>query len=273
MIRPYMYVFDADTAGASGGPLTNGSNYYQLPTQVTACDRFVLSRVAGIQNVAARWRLYVPGKFPVMSDMQYPVGSDQIFVPSLVYPVDSSILIDLENISLASRATGGTPNYYSQIVFQGQKHLESVPDPITKYKWVPKWFVQVLPFTLDWEGRITPANTVQAPFRRKELQIEGYDFELHQLRIFRTGQTTFSPSDANIKLTVYDSYMNPLMSDPVLDSYLNAASNNYNSQFPAPVVLYPAGSRITFDIYSLQTTANLPMDLQIVAIGMWRYPC
>jgi hypothetical protein len=272
MIRPYIYVFDADTAGPSGGTLTGGANYSNLAIPVQDCDRFVLSRVSGFENVAAKFRLYDAQQFASSSRAIAP-PQDLIVMPSYVYPVDSAIRFDLENVSLASRATAGTPNYYSQLCFQGQKHLTSVPDPETPYKWRPMHVIQVLDFTLTTPGRVSPADTVLSPPQTVRYQFSQYDFELHQIRIFRRNLTTNTPADTDMKLVMFDSYNNALMSAPVLDSFLNVGSNLVNSQWPAPTILYPIDSAIRFDIYSLQTTANLPINFQIQMIGIWRQAC
>lgn len=272
MIRPYVYVFDADTA-ANGLPLNTGANYNRQPVPILSCDRFTLSRIAGIQNVASRYRLYDAGSFSASSIAQFPTARDIMIVPSLVYPVDSAITFDLENITLASRATAGTPNYWSQIAFQGQRDHDAIPYPDTPYRWRPIQYTHRFEFTLDWTGRILPAEVLPERPRRFQYTFNEYDFELHRISIWRTGQTTPTPAETDFKIQIYDSFMYGFSNAPVLDSYINAGSLIYNSQFPAPTVVFPVNSAITFDITSLQTAANLPRTFQIVMQGIWRVTC
>lgn len=270
MIRPYIYVFDADTA-AGGSPLANGADFRGLSVNVESCDRFVLTRMCGVQNVASRIKLYDWQRYGFSSNPVYP-ALDTLFIPSPVYPVDSAISFDLFTTALANRPTAATPNYYSQIAFQGQKHLPGT-DLSTPYRWKPLQQLQVASLTLDWPGRIAPGDTVLDRPRQFSYEFDNYDFELHQIRIFRTGQAANTPADTDFKIQLYDASMNPLSNAPVLVDYINAGSNTLNSQFPAPVLLFPVGSRITYDIWSLQTAGNLPRTFEIQMLGVWRYPC
>jgi hypothetical protein len=58
----------------------------------------------------------------------------------------------------------------------------------------------------------------------------------------------------------------------VVDELLNDISVNYNSVYPAPPVLYPVGSQIKFDIWSLLIDTEIPATLEINFHGKWRLP-
>jgi len=59
----------------------------------------------------------------------------------------------------------------------------------------------------------------------------------------------------------------------VVDEYICAMGQDYNSCFPAPTIWYPVNSVIRFDIVSLLAVADVTAAVTILFNGLWRYPC
>jgi hypothetical protein len=88
--------------------------------------------------------------------------------------------------------------------------------------------------------------------------IKNYDFELRAIMAYRTKlYGAYSPAVpyADFKMVLYDPFPRALMNVPIVDTFVlanaDAATNQYNSLFPVPAVMYPNGSQIKLDIISL----------------------
>lgn len=272
MDRPFIYVYDADA-------LTNGLTYNELMVPLHEDSEFLLRRIAGLPEVAAT------GAIQVRSDERRRlfasparITAEQAVVPELRYAPGSAISFDLVNVLRAGNATTGTPVYYSQLAFQGVRRFPegSRPPKDTAYRYQEKPFSIVTDMIVNWSGRLFPGETVMAGGRQFNTPVQDYDFELHYISLteLRTGAIVGpTPCNQSIKLMLYDADGNQMMSAPVCDFFLGAGSINYNSLFPVPPVLYPAGSQILYDIHSLLANASVPMALELAFCGARRMPC
>lgn len=274
MDRPFIYVYDADA-------LVNGANYNELMVPLHEDSQFLLRRIAGRPVVTAA--AAAGGRIQVRSDERKQlfagpsaILSDQAVVPELSYAGGSAITFDLTNVLRAGNLTTGTPVYFSQLCFQGVRRFSSttVPEKRTAYRYQEKPFAIVTDLVVNWSGRLFPGELVMDGPRQFNAQVQDYDFELYYLTLTqqRFGGAVL-PCDQSIKLMLYDADGNQLMSAPVCDFFLSANGVGYNSLFPVPPLLYPAGSQILFDIMSLLPNVLQPMALEIAFCGVRRMPC
>lgn len=270
MDRPYIYVYDADA-------LTDGASYDDLQVPLHTTSEFLLRRIAGRPVVSA------VGNIQVRSDerrnlYQRPsrIPAEQAIVPELRYAPGSAINFDLTTVLRANNATAGTPCYYSQLAFQGVRRWPTGKLFETAYRYHEKPYAIETHPTVTWSGRVAPAETIVANGRRFSVPVEDYDFALAYITLTQQligAGGAVAPADHSIKLMLYDAEGNQLSNAPVCDFFLGAGSRNYNSMFPIPPLVYPAGSQILFDIHSLLAAASLPCALQMVFHGVRRLPC
>lgn len=272
MDRPYIYVYDADA-------LTDGLNYNELMVPLHRDSEFRLRRIAGRPEVNAAGGLIQirgPERRTLYSAPAH-TPAEQAIVPELVYPPNSAIYFDLTNVLRANNPTTGTPVYYSQLCFQGVRRFPGVPNPPdTAYRYQDTPFSIVTNIMVNWSGRLFPGETVLAGPRQFNVQVQDYDFVLYYITLTEArlgGAGTIQPSNQSVKLMLYDANREQLMSAPVCDFFLGANAFNYNSLFPVPPVLYPAGSQILYDVTSLMANASLPCPLEIAFHGSRRMPC
>lgn len=279
MDRPFIYVYDADA-------LVDGANYNDLFVPLLVDSEFRLRRIAGRPEVSA-------GLIQVRGDQRRQLFSapahithDQAVVPELVYTPYSGIGLDLTNVLRANNPTTGLPCYFSQLAFQGVRRFPDVhPGPGTAYRYYEKPYTQSMDIIVTWPGRLLPALTVVAPGRQFSVPVQDYDFVLYFVTLTeqRWNQPlgvpgAIQPSNQSVKLMLYDADGNQIMSAPVCDFFLNAGAMNYSSLFPAPPLLYPAGSQILFDVHSLLPDGGfagqtVPCNLEIAFCGVRRMPC
>ena len=269
MDRPFIYVYDADG-------LTDGLAYNDLMVPLHMDSEFLLRRIAGLPEVAAAGAIQVrAADRRALFASPCRITAEQAVVPELVYPGGSAITLDLVNVLRAGNATTGTPVYYSQLAFQGVRRFPDgrVPQG-TAYRYRDTPFTIVRDLVVNWSGRLFPGETVMAEGQQFNADVRDYDFELHYITMTqqRTGGLVI-PCNQSVKIMLYDADGNQLMSAPVCDFFLGAGSTNYNSLFPVPPLLYPAGSQILFDVHSLLSIAMLPMTLQVAFCGARRMPC
>lgn len=269
--QPFIYVYDADR-------LTDGSSYSRTMVNLNSDAPFHLRRVSGRNFVSANLRLYDANSNFVQS-AAIVAPRDYPLIPEMVYPKGSQIQFDLGTVARSSRAYaagGSVPNYYSQLSFQGAKVFSDRNPPTqTPYKWKPRFYQYTQDMTIDYTGRVAPAYTDLANFKRFSLEMRDFDFEMCAIDLLITlnGQTVPAISDTYVKIKLYDQFQDCLMSAPVLDSFLNFNSATNNSIFPTPTVLFPVGSFIVLDIYSLLVESQVPATLNVTYTGYWRVPC
>jgi hypothetical protein len=276
MDRPFIYVFDADA-------LTNGLTYNDLMVPLHKDSQFLLRRISGLPTVVAAPGAGAAGRIQVRSDERKQLFSapavitpDQAVVPELAYAPGSAITFDLINVLRAGNATTGTAVFFSQLCFQGVRRFpEGGRTPAdTAYRYQEKPFAIVADLIVNWSGRLFPGEVVMADSRQFNAPVQDFDFELHYITMVqqRAGGAV-APCNQSIKMMLYDVDGNQLMSAPVCDFFLSANGVGYNSLFPAPPLVYPAGSQILFDLMSLLSNAMQPMALEVVFGGVRRMPC
>jgi hypothetical protein len=169
--------------------------------------------------------------------------------------------------------------YFSQLAFQGVRRFPASTPRETAYRYYEKPYAWSSNIVVNWSGRLAPGETVMAAGQQFNVPVQDYDFVFHYLAL--TEQlvglappfNAIQPCNQSIKLMLYDVDRNQLMSAPVCDFLLGYGSRNYNSLFPVPPLVYPAGSQILFDIHSLLRITTLPCNLQITFFGTRRMPC
>lgn len=282
--RPFFYVFDADTAGPSGGTLTNAATYDNLSVPIGQDAPFILRRVAGRNLVASTIQLYDrTGNY--VSAARFAMPTDYCIVPEMLYDAAGQIRFNLGTIdaATASRAYGvggSVNNYWTQLVFQGIKRFPYLKPYETPYRYFEKFHQWTFSpaLTVSYTGRLAPAYQAPNPPQRFSLEILNFDFELSEIGIQiltadAVRDSTAVVSDTYLKIMLFDQYLNQLMSAPVLDSFLNCCSATNQSIFPIPPIVYPVGSQITLDIYSLLIASQVPATVYITFTGMQRLPC
>lgn len=279
--HPYIYVFNADTAGPSQGVLTNGATYQNLIFNLDSDAPFLARRLAGLPNVSnadTKWRLYDKNNNFVQSIPLHSLNTpDVLMIPEKMYPMGAQIRFDLFAPVLGNNpfaAGGSIPNYYSQLAFQGVKIFGALQPYITPYRYEERLYFYTQRWTIDWAGRVAPAYTIPQIPRNYSQVIDDGDFELLyiNLQIQLAGETDFIPSDRKMKMGILDMNQNQLMSAPVLDSYLNWGSGLNNSVFPCPGVVYQVGSAIRYNLVSLLVEDEVPATLDVTFTGKWRRP-
>lgn len=282
--QPFIYTFDADTAGNANAPLTNGVDYKNLVVNLNSDAPFLLRRVAGLPNVGVgqdtRWRMfnqqgaYIQAK-PFLTDNvdDYPI------IPEMLFNPGAQIRFDLDDIGLGANAFaagGSTPVYYSQVAFQGVKVLQG-SGYVTPYRYYERFYSYTQALTIDYAGRVAPTYTALERPRNYSLELNDYDFELLyinlQIKLANAAASASVPSDRKVKLMILDQYQNQLMSAPVLDSTLNWGSGLNNSVFPCPGVVYPVGSFLRYSVVSLLVENEVPATLYVTFTGKWRKSC
>jgi hypothetical protein len=272
MDRPYVYVYDSDA-------LADGLAYNDLSVPLHSDSDFLLRRIAGRPEVTATGVMQVRGDrrnnlFSAPIHLQH----DQAVVPELLYRAGSVIGIDLTASLRANNpepaVPGGLPSYFSQLCFQGVRRFATGKPVGTSYRYYEKPYAWVDDIVVTWPGRILPGMTVVDNGRRFSVPVQDDDFALHYVAMTqqRNGGTR-QPCHQSVKIMLYNSDGDQLMSAPVCDFFLNAGGRNYNSLFPVPPLVYPAGSQILYDVYSLLDSTMVPCNLEMAFCGARRIPC
>jgi hypothetical protein len=267
---PFIYVSDGDD-------FTDGNNYDNIAVDLVNNSDFLLRRICGVNNVAAKFRFRDANSSdriqrPISMPNDYPV------VPELIYPAGSRISYDLQTVARANNAyatQGSIPNYYSQIAFQGVRRFYNTPTPDSPYRYYERPYTIRMDFNVDWTGRMAPSYTVKASTNKFSVLVDNWDFEMQSICVLikTASQTTYSVSQNKLKLAIYTHQEQALMSAPVLDSYLTTGGLQYNSWFPVPTILYPSNSVIRVEVESLLVEAEVPASVTILFNGLWRFPC
>jgi hypothetical protein len=281
--QPFIYTFDADTAGLGGIPLVDGQSYRALALNLNSDAPFILRRIAGLPNIGvgqplARWRLYnqqgaymQSGPSLVANQPDYPI------IPEMAYDPGAQIRMDLDNIGLGAipfAAGGSTPNYYSQVAFQGVKIFQGTGYQ-TPYRYYERYYTYTQELTIDYAGRLPSTYTSLTSPGQYSVEMNDYDFELLYVNLGMKvdGATTITPTENKAKMMILDQYQNQLMSAPVLAEYLDWGSGVNNSVFPCPGVVYPVGSFIRYSIQSLLIESQVPATMYVSFVGKWRRSC
>lgn len=268
---PFVYVFNADG-------LTDGNSYRDLSVPMLTGSDFILRRVCGRPNVATGIRMRDAGGRN-MSNAIYSMARDQVVVPELIFPPDSQISFDLNTVLRGNwpypAVPGSIPNYWSQIAFQGVRRFYGQPEKESTYPYYTKPYTITTQATMTQTGRMAPAYQVVTMPIQASVQVENYDFELHRITatIIKNAVVPVEVVvDAAMKIRLYDAWDQALMSDLVLDVFLTENGPDWNSCFPVPTMLYPAGSLIKVDVQSLLINTEVPATLNVEFHGVQRFP-
>lgn len=278
---PFIYIYDA-----SG--LTDGTNVQNIQVPLQGDSDFVLRSIKGTTLCVAA---DATGRFNYRNPSQsYPNNMESTgivaqpnfpILPEKTWPIGSSIFIDLYNVlrDVGSSCAGPITIFDSFIAFQGVKRFQgptSYANPQTKYNFKRKAQTYQFPLTIN-TPRFNAGGGLNLPTQYTQL-ITNYDFELYSIRI--TAVNAATPLVTNdFQITLYDRSMHATSNLPVNQAYINSgyatglAHGLYRAYFPAPILLYPVGSQIAFDIWSMLCAAVLPQSYDISFVGAWRVPC
>jgi hypothetical protein len=273
---PYIYTYDADS-------LTDGQNYLDVALPMTDNADFIFRRVAGVRNVVdtppngGRWQ-WRDSKRQERTDSPYQPLQEELIIPEVMFHYGTELSLDLYSVLRANRAyavPGSVPNYLSQLVFQGVKRFWGGNPVETQYRYRSQNYIITQDILLDWTGRIAPAYVQPESPRQFTVQVDDFDFNLQAIGLFIQTALMAAPqvSDGLCKILLYGPRQEQLSLAPVLDSYLCAHNGGYNNVFPAPSMVYPAGSVIRLDLASLLLDTEVPATLTINLIGERRIPC
>lgn len=277
---PFTYIYDASA-------LTDGVNVQDIEIPIQGDSDFVLRSIKGVnlcvdtpansgkfsyKNASRSYANASPSS-GVIATANWPV------LPEKFYPANAAIFLDLWKTLRNFNACGGTPIYNSQIGFFGVKRFpagSNYAQPITPYKF--RRNPQTFEFTLTINWAHFDVSGAVAPYHRFIQPMDNFDFELLSVRVAQSGSV--SPLATNdFQLTIYDRNMHAVSSAPVNQVFLNAAKATaqtappYRTQWPSPVLVYPAGSHIVFDVTSQLCSTSLPQTYLISFVGVWRRPC
>lgn len=281
---PFVYVFD-------GTGLTDGQAQVQnLNIQLQGESEFVLRHIAGVNtcvDTAANG-----GKFNYRNPSgSYAsgnpssgiiVGQNWPVVPEKLYTENNAgIFFDLYQTLRSFTACRGPSIYLSQIAFFGVKRFSrgaGYPTRQTPYQYRECKYGYGFNLTINWNH--FSSGTVEAPPQTFQVVMDRYDFELQRLAISSlTNGNTGGLTTEDFRIMLYDSNLHQLSSLPLNQGFLNSArptpatTHQYQPAF-APMMLYPVGSSIKFDITSMLCDAvDSPQTYNLFFEGQWRVPC
>ena len=257
--RPFIYAFDTDN-------LTLNSDVYNAILNLQSDAPFA-ARALNIDsdeadfttgeacNVRAMntYRMYGPEGQSLSSA---PESRGRLFSPQIVYPAGGQIKFDLFGILKPSNNNDDPqvlpPNWKGQFLVQGAKLFAGMEPSDSAYPYTRRWYTYRIDIPITWTGRVGPGFDAWAVPQSFTIQVQNYDFELHRLYTPRSACGLF-------KYMLYDAAQNGLSNIPVLDA-LTLTYGFYQRSaigFPSPHLLYPVGTQIKIDIYSLLTPAGI----------------
>lgn len=271
---PSHYVYDTSM-------LTDGQTYQNLVRTIEYDSTFILRAILNVPSsvnpAGGGFRLSNFSKSRVISNFQQGYSKQVAIAPEIIYPPNSQILFDLQNVLRSFNAQGGGANVYtSQVVFQGVKRYKpgvagysgpAFPTPYDPAHFIERPWTYVLPVTLNWNSLALP--------RTFTVEVQDWDFELHAIAVLNTA-TGAPPTFDMCALSLYDQSAKRALSQlPVVQSAVNNLARGHgNPVFPVPPQLYPVWTQIRLDISSLLTTTDpgAPYSLQIAFLGVNRTP-
>lgn len=289
---PFAYVFDGSTLVDNSAAIQNNV------INVDSDSDFLLRHIAGVPTCVSP----TTGRFNYRNASgSYSAGNPSsgiIFpnnwpvLPEKLYPANSQIAFDLYNTLRSFNACGGTPIYNAQIAFMGVKRVRdngAYRSHRSNYRYRERKYTYSYSLTLNF-AHFTAGGAATGP-QRFSLQLDSYDFELQRIAITPanlgatppTGQTgTLLTND--FRIGIYDAQYHSTSGSVRGDSRLNQGYINagrpspanappYQSIWPVPTLVYPAGGQILFDIVSMLCSNQLPITYNIAFEGLWRIPC
>lgn len=243
---PYAYVYDASK-------LTDGISYNKLGLLLDPDSDFILRRVVGMNQAAAKFRLYYPSQRMMQSHLVNSVQNYPV-LPEVIYGAGSQIPFDLGTV--ARTFIADTQNIYTSFIsFFGVRRFSANAFPIYNTPYSHKSLHKEYEFALNmnyahWTGANNGVLTL--PVQYTQIITEG-DFQLCQIRV-TTPTGARLPDDANFAISLYDPRGQYRLSPiPLLRATVdaNAPARYYQPTFPVPSFVYPINGAIKFEIQSM----------------------
>lgn len=273
---PFIYTFDTDN-------LADGQNYLDVALPMTDNADFIFRRVAGVRNVVNvpaagglwQWR---DSKRQDRASGPYPPLQEELIIPEVMFSYGAELSIDLYASLRANRpyaVPGSVPNYLSQIIWQGVKRYWGGQPVETQYRYRTMDYTITEDIQINWAGRLAPAYILPESPRQFSVRVDDFDFNLQAVGLFMQTALAVTPvvSAGFCKIMLYGPRQEQLSIAPVLDAYVVPQNGAFNNVFPAPTLVYPAGSILKFDITSLLLDTEIPAVLTVNLIGERRIPC
>jgi hypothetical protein len=273
---PFLYTFDTDN-------LADGQNYLDVALPMVDNADFIFRRVVGVRNVVDipangglwQWR---DSKRQDRASGPYQPLQEELIIPEVMFSYGAELSLDLYASLRANRpyaVPGSVPNYLSQLAFQGVKRYWGGGGMETQYRYRTMDYTITENVQINWAGRIAPAYILPENPRQFSVRVDDYDFNLQAVGLFMQTALAAAPvvSDGFVKIMLYGPRQEQLSLTPVLDSYVVPQNGAFNNVFPAPTIVYPAGSILRFDITSLLLDTEVPGVLTVNLIGERRIPC
>lgn len=258
MLQPYAYVFDASS-------LTDGANYGRLQLPMTDLERvpFLLTRISGLNRVAAAMQLYRPGSWDSLFSAPARIGAEYLLSAPLVVQSSQSLVFDLQTVARQVGACGADPIYTSYLTFFGGRAVpgdREAAGPASPAKRLP--YTYRFDLSIDWWRYVSvPGGPNERP-RVFEIAIDKtFDFELGRIRIRRSDGVA---ADTDFAVQLLDPLRYHTSSAPLLAGSINELVRRA-CVFPVPTMTYRRGTALRFEITSLlcNSTVVLPQTYEI----------
>ena len=285
---PFIYVFD-------GTALTDGNTYFNLALAQQGDSDFVLRRIVGLDTIldtpanGGKWNYKnASGSYANASQASgiarvpnWPV------LPEKFYPFNAQFGFDLFKVLRSNNpgsACGAAPAFNSFIGFQGVKRFpksRGYNRQVTQYKYKEQRYSYEYALTVATGHWTTNTSGVATPAARQVIPLDNYDFELLGISISAstTPGATGTLQTNDFQVMLYDPNMHQLSNLPLNQGWINrgkptpAAAPPYQSIFPVPSIVWPAGGNIVFDVTSMLCAADAPKTYNVSFEGIWRIPC
>ena len=292
---PFIYVMDSNDIPAAwiGVPMP-------MPDISLHGDAdFLLRRVAGQWTMTnGSFQVYDANHMPFFSEpvnvAAIPGLADLVIAPQKFYPrggrIDVGFFPFVPTTKISVTSVGFTFTT-GQMAFQGVKRWEGEPAR-PKYRYYERHYVHRFNFDLNWIAclfdPITGAFQGFQDGRTFQVPIDDYDFELFYINLRQSslGPIAFNGlyptwSDPVFKMMLYDAVGTGVYSQPVNCNliFANVSPFLFPATYPmglSPTLVYPAGSVLKFDIYSLLLLADIQPtapQMEIEFVGALRVPC
>jgi hypothetical protein len=287
------YVFDADN-------LPDGADYHGNVVPIEADSDFVLRKIdgmgtilKGVAGVNGQWWLKDAGGAHVSAAPIFcqnmaiapplPAYDSEAVLPERTYPASGAIRFDLLAVKKQLYVSGGPPFLTvpaAQFIFTGVKRYPgSVKDSAYRYRLLP--YSYTIRFLIDWDvyTYIPPhVPSGRTPAQQFYISINDLDFELWGV-VDEGAPPGAAPPASHAKVQLYDAAGRARYSRPVLADWF-AYNSPYSVGNPiAPGILYPVGSQIKFDLYSMMfgppppfTEPGFPLEREWTFFGVQRVP-
>lgn len=285
---PFIYVFDAST-------LTDGTTPAPLIRPITSDSDadFMLRAILGVPNCidtavnGGGFQLYNYSGSAAFSSPYSPFTAHYPVVPEKFFPRFSAIKFLLQQVKRANTPcvvnAVNLPIYYSQIGFQGVKRFNpsqaggyspgspAPPPPFDPSKFILRPYTYTTTLNLNWFAWTTAGLPQIA--RTFTIEIQDYDFELHQITAINTA-TGLPIASELFQIQLYDATAKRALSSSPVNARYILANSTLQPVFPVPPLVYPVWTQIRFDISSLVCNQDVaaPYSIQLAFTGVNRTP-